>query len=135
MSVSTVDPAAADTCTAASTSATLRPVGPARLNSILCLDDFESAARRHLPASVFGYLAGAAETNRSLRANREAFGQYDFVPRVLVDVSRRDTGVHACSAAATARRSASRRWGWRRCRPTAATWCWHGPPRATTCRW
>lgn len=60
---------------------------------LLCLDDFEEAARRHLPAPVFGYIAGAAETNRSRRANREAFGLYDFKPRVLVDVSVRDTGV------------------------------------------
>ncbi len=60
---------------------------------LLCLDDFEAAARRHLPAPVFGYIAGAAETNRSHRANREAFDLYDFKPRVLVDVSERDTGV------------------------------------------
>lgn len=60
---------------------------------LLCLDDFEDAARRHLPRPVFGYIAGAAETNRSRDANREAFGLYDFKPRVLVDVSRRDTSV------------------------------------------
>jgi L-lactate dehydrogenase (cytochrome) len=60
---------------------------------LLCLDDYEEAARRHLPRPVFGYIAGAAETNRSHQANREAFGLYDFKPRVLVDVSVRDTGV------------------------------------------
>lgn len=66
---------------------------PRRFDHLLSLDDFEAAARRHLPRSVFGYIAGAAETNRSLRANREAYGGYDFIPRVLVDVSRRDLGV------------------------------------------
>jgi len=70
-----------------------KPVLPTRFNSILCLDDFEAAARRHLPLPIYGYIAGAAETNRSFRANREAFGLYDFVPRVLVDISQRDMGV------------------------------------------
>lgn len=59
------------------------------MQRILCLDDFEQAARRHLPKPIFGYIAGAAERNRSLEANREAFDEHDFVPRVLVGVSRR----------------------------------------------
>ena len=59
----------------------------------MCLDDFDEAARRHLPLPVYTYVASAVETNRSHRANREAFGRYDFVPRVLVDISQRDTGV------------------------------------------
>ena len=62
-----------------------------RLASILCLDDFETAARRHLPRPVFGYVAGAVESNRSYRDNREAFDDYRFLPRVLVDISRRST--------------------------------------------
>ncbi|WJH38684.1 alpha-hydroxy-acid oxidizing protein (plasmid) [Aliirhizobium terrae] len=60
-----------------------------RLANILCLDDFEEAARRHLPGPLFGYIAGASETNASLRHNREAFNAYAFVPRVLRDVSAR----------------------------------------------
>jgi L-lactate dehydrogenase (cytochrome) len=62
---------------------------PKRLRRLLSLDDFEEAARRHLPRPVFGYMSAAAETRRSLRANREAFGDYDFVPSVLTDVSKR----------------------------------------------
>ena len=62
-----------------------------RLASILCLDDFETAARRHLPRPVFGYVAGAVEANRSYRDNREAFDDYRFLPRVLIDISRRST--------------------------------------------
>ena len=54
-----------------------------RLATILCLDDFESAAQRHLPRPIFGYVAGAAESNRSYRDNREAFDDHAFVPRVL----------------------------------------------------
>lgn len=62
---------------------------PRRLRAMLSLDDFERAARRHLPRPLFGYVAGAAQDNRSLRGNRSAFDEWDFVPRVLVDVSRR----------------------------------------------
>jgi len=58
----------------------------------LCLDDFDAAARRHLPLPVYSYIAGAAETGASLRGNREAFADYAFVPRALVDISKRDTG-------------------------------------------
>jgi L-lactate dehydrogenase (cytochrome) len=64
---------------------------PARLKRILSLHDFETAARAHLPRPVFGYIAGAAEDNHSLRGNRTAFDDYQFVPRVLVDISRRSS--------------------------------------------
>lgn len=64
---------------------------PKHLRHILCLDDFETAAAAHLPRPLFGYIAGAAETNLSLRGNRESFDQYRFVPHVLVDISRRST--------------------------------------------
>ena len=64
---------------------------PARLGHVLCLDDFESAARRHLPAPVFAYVSGGVERNHSLRANARAFEHYEFVTRVLVDSSKRST--------------------------------------------
>jgi L-lactate dehydrogenase (cytochrome) len=63
---------------------------PSRLQKILSIDDFERAARRHLPRPLFGYIAGAAEDNVSLRANRGAFDQYRFRSRVMVDVSARE---------------------------------------------
>src|SRR5277367_6424050 len=44
-----------------------------RFRNVLCLDDFELAARKYLPRPIFGYIAGAAETQRSLRDNRLAF--------------------------------------------------------------
>ena len=64
---------------------------PRALRNILCLDDFEQAAEAHLPRPLFGYIAGAAETNRSFHGNRESFDAYRFVPRVMVDVSKRST--------------------------------------------
>jgi L-lactate dehydrogenase (cytochrome) len=62
---------------------------PRRLRSILSLEDFEDAARRHLPRPVFGYVSGAAETNAALKDNRNAFTELGFVTRVLRDVSAR----------------------------------------------
>jgi L-lactate dehydrogenase (cytochrome) len=62
-----------------------------RLAGLLSLDDFERAARRHLPRPVFAYVSGATEDNAAFRANRESFDRIAFVPRVLVDVSKRST--------------------------------------------
>jgi len=62
---------------------------PRRLRRLLSLDDFEAAGRRHLPRPVFGYVAGASETDWTLADNRRAFAEYGFLPRMLVDVSKR----------------------------------------------
>jgi L-lactate dehydrogenase (cytochrome) len=67
----------------------LPSAGPRRLRRILSLDDFELAAKRHLPRPIFGFVAGAAETNATWRDNRAAFQDYGFVPRGLVDTSKR----------------------------------------------
>ena len=66
---------------------------PAALRNILSLHDFEAAARKRLPRPIFGYIAGAAEDNASLRDNREVFDDYRFVTRVLRDVSKRSQAV------------------------------------------
>ena len=63
------------------------------LAQILSLDDFERAARRHLPRPVFAYVSGAVEDNVSFRDNRAAFEEIGFVPRILVDVSQASTEV------------------------------------------
>ena len=60
-----------------------------QLRDVLSLDDFETAARNHLPRPIFGYVAGAVETDWSLHDNRAAFAEFGFLPRVLVDVSKR----------------------------------------------
>ena len=67
---------------------------PRSLGRILSLDDLEHAARRRLPRPVFAYVCGAVETNAAWRDNRTAFDEWGFLPRTLVDVSKR-------SAAAT----------------------------------
>jgi len=60
-----------------------------QLRGVLSLDDFEAAARKHLPRPIFGYVAGAVETDWSLHDNRAAFAEFGFLPRMLVDVSKR----------------------------------------------
>ncbi len=62
-----------------------------RLSRILSLDDFERAARRHLPRPVFGYVAGSVEDGVTARDNRSAFDELGFIPRNVVDVSARST--------------------------------------------
>lgn len=58
-----------------------------RLEHILCLDDFEREAQRHLPRPLFGYVASVAEDGTTARSSREAFDNYAFLPRALVNVS------------------------------------------------
>ncbi|MDQ2147565.1 alpha-hydroxy acid oxidase [Alcaligenaceae bacterium C4P045] len=66
---------------------------PKSLRQFLSLNDFQPAAERALPKPIFAYVAGGVEDNMSERANRTQFDQYGFVPRVLVDVSKRDQTV------------------------------------------
>jgi len=53
----------------------------------------EERAREVLSASAFGYVAGGAGMERTLRANVEAFASWQIVPRMLRDVSLRDLSV------------------------------------------
>jgi L-lactate dehydrogenase (cytochrome) len=95
MTASHATPDAAHPAAPADTSApaSLARPSPARLRRLLCLDDFEPVAERYLPRPIFGYVAGAAETNASLEDNRTAFAEYGFLPRVLIDVSKRSQEV------------------------------------------
>lgn len=62
---------------------------PPPLSAMLNIADFEVAARRRLPRGLFDYIARGAEDDLGIRANRSAFGEIRFRPRVLTDVSRR----------------------------------------------
>ncbi|MBX3531038.1 MAG: alpha-hydroxy-acid oxidizing protein [Rhizobiaceae bacterium] len=64
------------------------------LRRILNLDDFEQAARRHMPKPVFAYVSGGVEDCVTLRDNRAAFEELRLMPRILVDVRARDTAVN-----------------------------------------
>jgi len=62
---------------------------PRHLRRILSLEGLEAAGRRHLPRPIFGFISGGVETNATLRANRNAFQDWSFLPRMLVDTSGR----------------------------------------------
>ena len=56
--------------------------------------DYERLAEERVDAGVFGYIAGGAGDEHTLRANVDAFRRVALRPRMLVDVS-------SCSARAT----------------------------------
>ncbi|MGD9749835.1 MAG: alpha-hydroxy acid oxidase [Acidimicrobiia bacterium] len=64
-----------------------------RLGRAANVEDLRRLARRRLPGGVFDYIDGAAEDERTLRANTEAFARIGFAPRVLRDVSDIDTSI------------------------------------------
>jgi lactate 2-monooxygenase len=53
----------------------------------------ERAAERHMRSEAFAYVAGGAGNERTMAANRAAFDRWRIVPRMLRDVSERDTSV------------------------------------------
>lgn len=61
------------------------------LRHLLSLHDFEPAAKKRLPKPIYAYVSGAVEDGQSERGNRQAFAEYGFRPKVLVDVSGRST--------------------------------------------
>jgi L-lactate dehydrogenase (cytochrome) len=62
-----------------------------RLRSAASVADFRRIAKRRLPRGVFDYIDGGADDERTLARNVEAFGDYEFRPRILRDVSTIDT--------------------------------------------
>ncbi|WP_419848280.1 alpha-hydroxy acid oxidase [Candidatus Poriferisocius sp.] len=64
-----------------------------RLSRAASVVDLREMARRRLPAGVFDYIDGAAEDELTMERNAAAFDQWEFVPRVLRDVSALDTSV------------------------------------------
>src|SRR5947209_19999267 len=72
-----------------------KPAGslPRVLGGVLSLEDLEAAGRRHLPRCLFGFVSGGVETNASLRANREGFGDWALRPRMLIDASSRSQSI------------------------------------------
>ena len=83
----------ADTPQAAAPNVAVRkPAAPdRRFARYLALDDFEAAAKRHLPRMLYGFISGGAETNAARQANLDSYQDYAFIPRMLIDVSRRSS--------------------------------------------
>jgi len=53
----------------------------------------EERARDSMSRDAFAYIAGGAGIGRTMQANRDAFDRWRIVPRMLRDVSTRDTSV------------------------------------------
>ena len=57
------------------------------------VEDYRILAQKRLPKVVFDYLEGGADDEIGMKHNREVFERYRFMPRRLVDVSKRDTSI------------------------------------------
>lgn len=53
----------------------------------------EKTARRHMSRKAYAYIAGGAGHESTMLHNRQAFEKYSIVPRMLCDVSQRDTSI------------------------------------------
>jgi len=60
------------------------------LAKLLTVAEFEAIARERLPAGAYVYVSGGSGDERTMRDNIEAFTRWQFIPRVLVDTTRRD---------------------------------------------
>jgi len=63
------------------------------------LTKLEELAREKLSATSYGYVAGAAGSEATARANLEAFDRWRIVPRMLRDVAERDLSVEVLGTA------------------------------------
>jgi isopentenyl diphosphate isomerase/L-lactate dehydrogenase-like FMN-dependent dehydrogenase len=61
------------------------------LEALVNVADFERVAEGRLEAGTFGYFAGGAGDERTLRDNVAAWGRWQLRPRVLVDVDEATT--------------------------------------------
>jgi (S)-mandelate dehydrogenase len=57
------------------------------------VEDYRVLAQRRLPKIIFDYLEGGADDETGLKHNHEVFERYRLMPRRLVDVSKRDSGI------------------------------------------
>ncbi|MGB3762334.1 MAG: alpha-hydroxy acid oxidase [Ornithinimicrobium sp.] len=62
-----------------------------RLASALTIEDLRAVAQRRTPKAPFDYTDGGAEGEVSLARARQAFGDVEFNPSILCDVSHVDT--------------------------------------------
>ena len=61
-----------------------------KLQRIASISDLRERARKRLPRSVFDFIDGGVGAGHTRRANQQDFEKYTLLPRVGVDVSKRD---------------------------------------------
>jgi (S)-mandelate dehydrogenase len=64
-----------------------------RVSTAINIGDLRELARRRLPRVVFDYLDGGAEDEATIGWNREAFGRWALVPRILPGAAPPDLSV------------------------------------------
>jgi (S)-mandelate dehydrogenase len=57
------------------------------------VEDYRILAQKRLPKIIFDYLEGGADDEVGMEHNRDVFERYRLMPRRLVDVSKRDSGI------------------------------------------
>src|SRR3954467_3649104 len=65
-------------------------------------DDLEAAARGKLTPGAYGYVAGGAGNESTVRANRDAFERWRIVPRMMRDIGVRDLSTEVVGTEMTA---------------------------------
>ncbi len=61
-----------------------------KLDTVFSIKEMRALAKAKLPSVMFDYLEGSAEDEITAEWNRNSFNKYEFVPRVLKDVSTVD---------------------------------------------
>ena len=71
----------------------LEPPAASSVRAFATIPNIIEAGRAALDPVVWDFFAGGAETENTLRQNRESLDRITFRPRILVDVGARETGV------------------------------------------
>src|SRR3546814_14054658 len=64
-----------------------------RLDRCLNIEDIRRLARRRLPRTIMDFVDGGAEDERTMAANRAAFGDWSLVPAAMQNVEQIDASV------------------------------------------
>ncbi|MBL7842195.1 MAG: lactate 2-monooxygenase [Cyclobacteriaceae bacterium] len=64
-----------------------------KLSAKASFEKLERKAKKEMSKEAFAYIAGGAGTEATMQANRNAFDRWQIVPRMLRDVSVRDTSI------------------------------------------
>lgn len=63
------------------------------ISNCVSVADLKAVAKKQLPKVMFDFIEGGSEDEISVKWNKEAFSRYEFVPRVLEDVTSIDLSV------------------------------------------
>jgi len=64
-----------------------------KLSAKASFEKLERKAKKEMSKEAFAYIAGGAGAEATMQANRNAFDRWQIVPRMLRDVSERDTSI------------------------------------------